>query len=298
MFDSLKERTRHFIGRRRQSVSIRALHQLATFVEEAYENNEWDMCVNGETTLLQRLTSVPFATMFDVGAHVGDWSVEALAAWPGSHVHIFEVAPPTFDRLKQRFDAAGLSVRSTLNCAGLSDTTSSREMYYFPDHPKLTCDMARHAAYRATPFGAHLVKGDAYVEQHGIAAIDFLKIDVEGAEHLVLKGLQRTMKDGRIHCIQFEYGAFSIQTRVLLADYYEMLSPMYWIGKIFPAGVEFRDYDWTMECFRFSNFLCVSRNRPDLKELTEASRADVAALRLQPQTDPVAATSEASLRRV
>jgi hypothetical protein len=111
--------------------------------------------------------------------------------------------------------------------------------------------MARHSAYRATRFDAHLVAGDAYVEQHGIAAIDFLKIDVEGAEYLVLKGLEKTMKEGRIHCVQFEYGAFSIQTRMLLADYYELPSPMYWIGKIFPAGVEFRDYDWTMECFRF-----------------------------------------------
>jgi FkbM family methyltransferase len=76
------------------------------------------MCVNGETALLQRLTAARFATVFDVGAHVADWSVEALAAWPGSHVHVFEVAPPTFDRLKQRIDAAGLSVRSTRTARG------------------------------------------------------------------------------------------------------------------------------------------------------------------------------------
>src|SRR6478672_6373972 len=111
MFDSLKERARHYIGRRRQNASIRALHELATFFEEAYENNEWDMCVNGETTLLQRLTPARFATVFDVGAHVGDWSVEALAAWRGSHAHVFEVASPTFKRLRQRIDADGLSSR-------------------------------------------------------------------------------------------------------------------------------------------------------------------------------------------
>ena len=63
MFDNLKERTRHYIGRRRQSLPIRALHQLATFVEEAYDNNEWDMCVNGETSLLRRLTPAGFATV-------------------------------------------------------------------------------------------------------------------------------------------------------------------------------------------------------------------------------------------
>jgi hypothetical protein len=38
---------------------------------------------------------------------------------------------------------------------------------------------------------------------------------------------------------------------------------------VFPSTVEFRDYDWTMESFRFSNFLCVSRARPDLRALAE-----------------------------
>jgi len=290
MLDNLKERTRHYIGRRRQSLPIRALHQLATFVEEAYDNNEWDMCVNGETSLLRRLTPAGFVTIFDAGAHVGDWSVEALTAWPGSHAHVFEVATPTFNRLRRRMEADGLSARSTLNCVGLGEATTDREMYFFPDHPKLTCDMARHSALRATRFIAQLVEGDAYVEQHGIAAIDFLKIDVEGAEHLVLKGLRRTLEGGRIHCIQFEYGAFSIQTRVLLADYYEMLSPLFWIGKVFPTGVEFRDYEWTMESFRFSNFLCVSRRRPDLKELVEANLVGAADGRAHPRRRSVAAT--------
>jgi len=265
-FDSLKTRGRRFIARKRQSLSVRTLHRLATFVEEAYENDEWDMCANGETNVLRRLAGADFRTAFDVGAHVGNWSIEALTCWPRSSVHAFEVAPPTFDRLKHQVDAAGLSSRVTLNCQGLSDATGSREMYYFPDHPHLTSDVARHP-HPSRPFLANLVSGDEYLEQHGIAAVDFMKIDVEGAEHLVLRGLRRSLDASRIDCLQFEYGAFSVQTRILLADYYAMLASRYWVGKIFPTHVEFRDYDWTMESFRFANFLCVARRRPDLKAM-------------------------------
>jgi FkbM family methyltransferase len=269
-FEDFKTRSRRLIARNRGHASVRALHRLATFIDGCYENDEWDMCANGETTLIERLAPARFRTVFDVGAHVGDWSIEALGAWPDARVHAFEVAPPTFERLKRRIDEAGLSARSTLVCKGLGDVTATRNMYYFPDHPNLTCDLPRHE-YESRPFCAEMIDGDGYVRQQGLERIDFLKIDVEGAEHLVLKGLAETLDAGNVDCIQFEYGAFSIQTRVLLADYYERLAPRYSIGKIYPRSVEFRDYHWTMESFRFSNFLCVSRGRPDLKALAEGA---------------------------
>jgi FkbM family methyltransferase len=246
---------------------VRALHYMAEFIESAYENEEWDMAVNGEAALLRRLQPAGFTTVLDVGAHVGDWSVEALLAWPSSQVHAFEVAAPTYEELTRRVAAAGVSARLILNPVGLSDRTTTRDMYFFPDHPQLTCDMPRHAEHRATRFQAQLLKGDTYAAQHGLARIDFVKIDVEGAEHLVIRGFHDTIESGRLDCIQFEYGAFSLQTRVLLADYYDLLGSRYWIGKIYPTHVEFKDYDWRMESFRFVNFLCVSRSRPDLQAL-------------------------------
>jgi FkbM family methyltransferase len=284
MFDDLKTRSRRFLARHRRRLPMRALHRAAAFVEECYENDEWDMFANGETSLQRRLQPARFATAFDVGAHVGDWSVEALKTWPAARLHGFEVAPPTFDRLKRHVEEAGLSPRAVLNCEGLGASTGTREMFYFPEHPHLTCDQPRHPQ-RHTTFAACIEDGDSYVDRHRIDTIDFLKIDVEGSEHLVLEGFQRTIAAGRVHCIQFEYGAFSIDTHVLLADYYERLADSYWIGKIYPSHVEFADYQWTMETFRFANFLCVLRTRPDLKALAEAPAArPVASAARQAQT--------------
>ena len=272
MLDDLKTRSRRLIARNRGRTTFRALHQIATFIDDSYENNEWDMEVNGEAALVRRLAPAAFTTIVDVGAHRGDWSIEALRAWPAAHAHAFEVAPETFQRLTEHVVESGLTARMTLNACGLGNASTTRDMYYFPEHPQLTCDRPRHAC-ASIPFRAAIVTGDGYAREHGLATVDFLKIDVEGAEYLVLDGFAAMLESGRIQCVQFEYGAFSIQTRVLLADYYERLGKRYAIGKIYPNSVEFADYDWTMESFRFSNFLCVLRDRADLIALARGTTA-------------------------
>jgi FkbM family methyltransferase len=243
------------------------LHQLASFVESAYWNEGSSFRTNGERQLLDRLLAANFQTAVDVGANCGDWMMAALDAWPQCRVHAFEVAPMTFQRLQNHLAESAGRDRATLNCLGLSDTPGRQTMFYFPEHPELTSDLPRHETLRRVPFEAQLCTGDEYAESHAIGTIDFLKIDVEGAEHRVLKGFSGYLAAHKIHCVQFEYGAFSTQTRFLLGDYYTLLSPNYWIGKIYPAYVDFRDYDWTMEDFRFANYCCVSKLRPDLRSL-------------------------------
>src|SRR5262245_35990801 len=244
MFDDFKTRGRRLIARNRTRPAVRALHRVASFIDASYENEEWDMCVNGETGVLRRLAPANLRTIVDVGAHVGDWTIEALRTFPAAHAHAFEVAPPTYARLQRHIQESGLSSRATLNAFGLGDEEAACEMYYFPDHPQLTCDLPRHR-FESQPFRASLRRGGHCLRENHVETIDLLKIDVEGAEHRVLAGFADALEAGRIECLQFEYGAFSIQTRVLLADYYARLAPRYWIGKIYPAHVEFADYAWT-----------------------------------------------------
>jgi FkbM family methyltransferase len=261
-----KTLTRGIIGTHRRSPVVKALHGFASFVESAYANEGASFERNGEQALLNKLRGFDFGTAFDVVANFGDWTSEAIAVWPKCHVHAFEVAPGTFDRLSERFRSFQQPDRLTLNCLGLSDEEGSHRMYYYPEHPELTCESPRHD-YPAVPFDANLAVGDEYCDSRGIDTVDFLKIDVEGAEFRVLRGFAERIAARKIHCIQFEYGAFATQTRFLLGDYYSLLSSAYWIGKIYPGCVEFLDYDWTIEDFRFSNYCCVSRLRPDIRAI-------------------------------
>jgi FkbM family methyltransferase len=255
------------IARHRRSAPVRFLHGAAAFVDEAYRNEGSDFNSNGEWEVLKKLARANFEVAFDVGANFGDWSHNALAAWPRCEIHAFEVAPETYRELVQHCSTVEGSGRLHLNNLGLSDQAGSQEMFYYPDHPDLTCDRPRHAGYTALRFDAQLTTGDRYCVERTIRKVDFLKIDVEGAEYRVLHGFSNQISERNIACIQFEYGAFATQTRFLLGDYYALLSGSYWIGKIYPGYVDFQDYSWQMEDFRFCNYLCVSRQRPDLKAL-------------------------------
>lgn len=266
----LKNAIRSAISRHRRSAPVRALHAAAGFIESAYTNEGAHFERDGEAALLAKLAAFEFQTAFDGGANCGDWSESALAAWPKCSLHAFEVAPETFERLTRRLCAAQKSGRAALNCLGLYDRAGSCEMYYYPERPEQTCDVHRHLNDRAVPFQAELVAGDEYCDARGIGEIDFLKIDVEGAEYKVLRGFAGRISLRRIHCIQFEYGAFATQTKFLLGDYYNLLGEFYWIGKIHPTYVDFRNYHWRMEDFRFCNYLCVSKLRPDIRAFVAA----------------------------
>jgi len=257
------------IATHRRATPVKMLHKVTAFIESAYANVGSDFAENGEKVLLQKLSSCDMRVALDIGANVGDWTSEALAAWPHCTVHAFEIAPMTFEELSRRLAPMPSSRRAVLNAFGCSDADGSQAMYYFPDHPDLTCDLPRHS-HRFFKFDAKVVTLDRYCRERSIEHVDFLKMDVEGAEHRVLKGFTEYLAAKRVDCIQFEYGAFATQTRFLLSDYYSLLGEDYWMGKIYPGYVDFRAYDWTMEDFKFSNYLCLSRSRPELKTLLES----------------------------
>jgi FkbM family methyltransferase len=265
----LKGYTQVLLSRSRRTTPVRWLHEAAAFVENAYANSGSNLTQNGELALLQRAAAGRFEMAIDVGANEGDWMAQAVKLWPACHVHAFEVAAPTHARLLEKARTLGMEDRVTIHAAGLSDHEGAAEIFYYPDDPSTTAERHRHTDKPVQAMPCVLQTGDAFLTKAGIERVDFLKIDVEGAEYKVLQGFGDAVAKGRVLCIQFEYGAFSIDTKLLLIDYYALLGDRYWIGKIYPAHIEFQEYDWRREDFRFSNYCCVLKTRPDLRRLLE-----------------------------
>ena len=231
-------------------------------VLRAYENFDYHPEANGELFVLRALRGERLRCVFDVGANVGNWSLLVHEIFPDAAIHCFEVMPPTVEELRRR--AAGIP--GIVVCDfGLAEREGKIPLHYYPENATLTTSIAdvphRHARVEAQGF---VTTGDAYLERSGVDAVDLLKIDVEGADHLVLEGFRGAIAEGRIGAIQFEYGRTAILTKFLLRDFHAFFDGYGWrVGKIYPNYVDFRPYELEHEDFLGPNYLAVSPRRSD-----------------------------------
>jgi hypothetical protein len=113
-----------------------------------------------------------------------------------------------------------------------------------------------------------LVRGDDFMNENNIDFIDFLKLDIEGAEYDALTGFENCIKNSKVKAIQFEYGYINITTKKLLIDFYNFFEANdYIVGKIFPKIVEFRKYNFIYEDFIGPNFIAVKKTETKLINL-------------------------------
>ena len=160
---------------------------------------------------LQRLANASTTPIiFDVGAHHGHLSTRFRTLFPGSTVYAFEPFPDSFEHL--RMNTSGDPSIKMFNfgfsntegpkqfSSNLSSVTNS--LLETDDRSAVTWSPGYlETASRITvPFSTI----DRFVEEMNIPAIDILKLDVQGAEYLVLEGAARSMAASRINLIYTE----------------------------------------------------------------------------------------------
>jgi len=157
-----------------------------------------------ETGIVQKKLR-PGMTFVDVGANVGYYT--ALAAQlvgPSGSVIAFEPSEYAFPRLNRMIEVNGLTCVKALQCA-LADTAGEMSLYGAVDEEFYDIHTAtmvpQDNPHRATVRTETL---DSVAEQLNIQQIDFMKIDVDGFEPVVLQGASRLIADGRISNIMLE----------------------------------------------------------------------------------------------
>ncbi|MCA1634741.1 MAG: FkbM family methyltransferase [Acidobacteria bacterium] len=152
-------------------------------------------------------------TVFDVGANVGELTLLfSRFVGAGGCVHAFEPTRAGFERLETISRAASLrNVR--LNRLALAEEAGAVLLYvYDGDYLSWTSRALRpleNYGIDVKPRTTEEVAAttvDLYCESNGVAEIDLLKIDVEGAELQVLCGASRMLREKRIRCVTFEFG--------------------------------------------------------------------------------------------
>ena len=251
-----------FIASHREALPLRALARCCSRFLDAYHNVNCECSANGELFVLDRLATADFREVIDVGANAGAWTTLAREAFPNAVSHCFEIDEDTCGRLADQVSALD---RVRVNRCGLSDTSGEAWFKSYPTAPEVTSIFDYPHTVPSVRKRGLLTTGDEYLEANHLDRVDFVKIDVEGAERQVLDGFVKTISRGVIDVIQFEYGRANILARQFLRDMYAFFDTYgYAIGKIYPNRVDFKPYALADEDFRGLNYLAVRRSREDL----------------------------------
>jgi FkbM family methyltransferase len=141
--------------------------------------------------LIDRLLSGG-GTFVDVGANRGLHTLHAARVLGSrGHVYSFEPNPDTFDVLK-----AHLVMNQLRNCTpmniGIADVTTELKLNLFSDDHSGTCSFVRSGEVAKT-VSVPVHPLDTVLDAASLAGPIFVKIDVEGFEHQVLKGMTQIL---------------------------------------------------------------------------------------------------------
>ena len=136
--------------------------------------------------------------VIDGGANIGLYSsLFSNIVKSNGFVHSFEPIKKTFQSLRNHINADSRYKNYQLNNVGLGDKIE-RKVMYIPDEISGHASLERHDnAWNAkitTQHQVQLTSLDSYCETHNLKKLNFLKLDIEGAEYFALSGGINTIK--------------------------------------------------------------------------------------------------------
>jgi FkbM family methyltransferase len=156
------------------------------------------------------LRRVATPVIFDVGAHHGQTARAFAKSFPTAALYCFEPFPESFAHLvnnSAHYPAA------TLEPIGFAEVGGQHEFHINESAPTnsllelqsgAASTWVNSALSPVTEVVCNFQTLDDYVEEKAIQRIDLLKLDVQGAEHKVLKGAEIALRAKRISHIYME----------------------------------------------------------------------------------------------
>jgi FkbM family methyltransferase len=169
-----------------------------------------EACLTGRTapaeTAALRASLPPGGTFVDVGANWGYFTlVAAHAVGPAGRVVALEPDPRMHAEL-----AANLARNGIRNVTALAVAASHQAGeatlagYAEADRNRGVSSLVAAPAGDAPSFAVRTAPLDDLLDEQGIESVDLVKVDVEGAEELVVRGMARGLADGRYRRILVE----------------------------------------------------------------------------------------------
>jgi len=148
----------------------------------------------------------PTPTFFDIGANIGQHSL--FMSLHADQVHSFEPYSAVSQKLERHVELNGI-INIQLHKVGLSNQQEELD-FYAPTGRNQgigSFDAGTVSKGNRNLGKLALVRGDEYLQQHGLQDIGLLKMDVEGFEKNVVSGLEATLQKSRpIIVLEVTYG--------------------------------------------------------------------------------------------
>lgn len=223
---------------------------------DSYRNFSYDAAINGENALIAKIAA-NFVShddkkfiFFDIGANVGDWTNFTVSRFKAYQGHLFELSQATHKNLKARFTN---NPDVTVNNIAASDHDGFIEYKYYGENFGSNTTLM-DSSYFIRPheiLKAEAITGTTYCKKHDIEHINFIKIDVEGADFSVLNGFKDYFDQKKIDVVQFEYGYTHADAGIVMRNFFNFFqSRGYLIGRLVPKGVQFKDFEYTDNDFK------------------------------------------------
>lgn len=136
------------------------------------------------------------SVVFDVGAHVGFYSLVAAGANPHAQIFSFEPMAPVFQRLRNNI---ALNRFRNVQCfhTAVGEETGNADFYHvatgIPSSSSLSHEfMQDYGALEVST--VPVIRLDDFVQENGIEKVDLMKLDTETTEPQVLRGMIRTLR--------------------------------------------------------------------------------------------------------
>jgi FkbM family methyltransferase len=203
---------------------------------------------------IRRLRASPSATFLDIGANVGLFSILVARGCPQTRVIAVEpnpnIGPVLQKNLAEHAPAiAAVGSRLETHAVALGDRDGQASFFAARDDSASSLHVMSHLTGRSV--AVPLRRGDALLAELKVDAVALCKLDVEGGELVVLRGLAETLRRQRIGCLRMEInrrccaaaGHTEADLVSLLADHgYRMTSE---------SEARFRAAGWVCEDFLF-----------------------------------------------
>ncbi|HYR34320.1 MAG TPA: class I SAM-dependent methyltransferase [Burkholderiales bacterium] len=164
-----------------------------------------------EPVTIAWLREMPHGAAFaDIGANVGMYTVFAALA-RGARVVAFEPESENYAILNRNIRLNGIADRVLALCAALSDAPAIDRLYLSAAIAGGSChSFGEEVGFDLKPRAAAFAQGsialrlDDLVGGGQIPAPEFVKIDVDGFEHKVIRGMERTLRKGPVRSMLVE----------------------------------------------------------------------------------------------